>query len=339
MNIDIVFTWVDGNDPAWQRAKRRYMGPAQLAAAADDERWGDDTRTRNMGEIVYAVRSVRMYAPWIRRIYVVVADGQELPAMPSVIVVPHSAIMPASILPTFASSSIEPFVHRIPGLSEVFLYANDDFLFWRPTPHRFFVDGRELVLRGYRQPRLLARLGCLRRGHMRIANRTACLLYASGLRRVYMPEHSIHVMRRSTCEHVWCVHGELLEATTALKFRDDDRALFWQMLAYAYEDVLHAPRHVWSWNGCHVSFADVDKSALVRLYVRLRLRMLARHHTVCLNTIPPSWYEPMHRYLTARLGGSEHVVVGTPSRVIPTRKSSSTNVLPSARTSSTRLRT
>src|SRR2546421_5618058 len=115
--IDLVYTWVDARDPEWQRSKRAWLARAGLEVPAADEHLGDHTRYDNMREIVYAVNAARRYAPWLRRIYLVVADGQDTPAALAgvVTVVPHSRIMPADILPTFCSSSIEPFLHHVPG--------------------------------------------------------------------------------------------------------------------------------------------------------------------------------------------------------------------------------
>ena len=39
----------------------------------------------------------------------------------------------APYLPTFNSTAIESFVHAVPGLSDHFLFMNDDFLFGAPT--------------------------------------------------------------------------------------------------------------------------------------------------------------------------------------------------------------
>jgi len=321
--IDLVYLWVDGTDPEFQKLKRRYMSPAQLAARTDDEHVGDSTRYVQMNEIVYAVRSARRYAPWIRNIHIVITDGQKLPdevlATPNVNVVPYSQVVPAELLPTFASPSIEPFLHKIPGLSDIFLYANDDYLFWKPTPRSYFVRGDQLVLRGYLQPRILARLGELRQGHMRIANRSATLLYEHGWDRVYMPEHSYHVMRKASCEALWEEFHDEMWASVQPKFRADDVALAWQLMVYALEDKHHEPIHELTFVGAHLSFADVEKSRVMRAYVSSRLFLLSRFrsHTVCFNTIPPSWHDRMHRYFATNLGqagrGEDDVPLLAPS--------------------------
>jgi hypothetical protein len=130
------------------------------------------------------------------------------------------------------------------------------------------------------------------------------MLYRRGFRRVFMPEHCYHVLRKSTCEAVWADLGPEIAAATAGKFRDADREFWWQLLVYAYEDKLHDPIHELSLGRAHLSFADVDHSRIMRTYVQSRLLMLSRFpdHTVCFNSIPASWYDRMTRYFETHLG-------------------------------------
>ncbi len=139
--IDAVYTWVDDGDVAWRAAK------AQALAAAPDSNTAaasGDARFRNRDELRYSLRSVYAHAPWIRTIHLVTA-GQR-PAWlidhPRVSVVDHTEILPADALPTFNSHAIETALHRIDGLSEHFLYFNDDFFLGHPlTPRSFFTPG------------------------------------------------------------------------------------------------------------------------------------------------------------------------------------------------------
>lgn len=310
--IDIVYTWVDGFDPVWQQRKQHYMALENLAPEPDDQELGDETRHLHMNEIVFAIRSARRFAPWVRTIYLALADGQRPPAevlaIPGVVVVPHSAFIPADVLPTFTCRTIESYLHRIPGLSDVFLYGNDDYLFWKSTPPSYFVTDGEFRLRGYPQPPVLARVGLLRTGQMKVQNRTALMLYARGFERVYMPEHSYHVMRKSTCERIWEELADEMKAANAGKFRDENREYAWEVLVYAYEDKLHAPTHELALGKAHLSFADVAHSKIMSAYVSARLLMLSQFpdHTVCFNTIPPSWYGRMRRYFEMHLDHDHH---------------------------------
>ena len=88
------------------------------------------------------MRSVHLFAPWVRHLYVVTAG--QVPAWldtdhPQVTVVDHRNLLPADALPTFNSQAIETALHRIEGLSDQFVYLNDDFFLGRPlTPQTFF---------------------------------------------------------------------------------------------------------------------------------------------------------------------------------------------------------
>jgi hypothetical protein len=76
------------------------------------------------------MRAIYMHAPWVRFIYLVTAS--QLPnwlnaSHPRVRIVNHAALFPdPTHLPTFNSLAIESVLHRIPGLSEYFLYFNND---------------------------------------------------------------------------------------------------------------------------------------------------------------------------------------------------------------------
>ena len=139
--IDAVYTWVDGTDPAWLERKRaaleHNLGHPMPEAAADDLRFvGHD-------ELRHSLRSLEQYAPWIRHVYLV-TDGQRPDWLREdsewVTVVDHRDIAPpGTVLPTFNSQAIEANLHRIDGLSEHFLYFNDDMFLSSPVqPELFF---------------------------------------------------------------------------------------------------------------------------------------------------------------------------------------------------------
>lgn len=305
--IDLVYLWVDGGDPAFRALKREYLG-REAGRARDEELSGDEARYLQMGEITYSVHSARRFAPWIRNIHIVVAPGQKPPVDlddPRIRLVEHPTIIPAEFLPTFASPSIEPFVHRVPGLSEIFIYANDDILFWRPTPREHFAREGRLQLRGRHQSRLRARFeAAIKRGHDRIVGRTALLLYDHGIRPVHIPEHSFQVMRRSTCETVWAELGEPLRAAVAMRFRDDDRCLSWQTMVDSFEERDHPTDTVRTFGGAQISFAHVATSRFDALRCRMRLAFLDVYapRTICFNTVPSAWHERIRGVLDRHYG-------------------------------------
>ncbi|MFF6956578.1 stealth conserved region 3 domain-containing protein [Streptomyces sp. NPDC088197] len=143
--IDVVYTWVDGDDTAWQDRRNEARRRRGLPVSENTDVDNGDVRFRNRDELRYSLRSLEMYAPWVRNIYLV-TDDQVPPwldtSCPDVKVVSHRDIFAdPSCLPTFNSHAIESQIHRIEGLSEHFLYLNDDVFMGRPvTPELFFLS-------------------------------------------------------------------------------------------------------------------------------------------------------------------------------------------------------
>ncbi|MFD7031324.1 stealth family protein [Streptomyces sp. NPDC059917] len=137
--VDVVYTWVDGDDPEWRRRRREQGGEGYHAESANPARY------LNRDELRYSLRSVAQHAPWARRIFLV-TDRQRPHWLdadhPRITVVDHREIFddPAA-LPTFNSHAIESRLHHIDGLAEHFLYFNDDMFLGRPvTPQDFFLS-------------------------------------------------------------------------------------------------------------------------------------------------------------------------------------------------------
>ena len=136
MDIDLVYLWVNGNDPAWIAKRNACIGKTSEASVNCPGRYADND------ELKFSLRSVEKYAPWIRRIFIV--TDHQVPewldtANSKIQIVDHTLILPEQSLSCFNSVVIEHHLHLIPGLSEHFLYANDDMYFNKPvTPADFF---------------------------------------------------------------------------------------------------------------------------------------------------------------------------------------------------------
>ncbi|MDD7835910.1 stealth family protein [Paenarthrobacter sp. AB444] len=139
-DIDIVFSWVDGSDPEYIARRRAQQAGAVLGEGDDHE-----ARFRQINELKYALRSVHMFAPWIRRIFIATDSPapEWLADHPSVTIVRSEEFFAdPSVLPTHNSQAVECQLHHIEGLSEHFLYSNDDMFFGRPVgPDMFFTPG------------------------------------------------------------------------------------------------------------------------------------------------------------------------------------------------------
>ncbi|WP_405552000.1 stealth family protein [Streptomyces sp. NBC_01171] len=138
--VDAVYTWVDGNDPAWQERKATAKGEVYHAESASDARF------ISRDELRYSVRSLHLFAPWVRNVYVVTDDQtpawlrDDLADVPGLRIATHREIFrDQADLPVFNSHAIESQLHRIEGLAEHFLYFNDDMFMGRPVaPHAFY---------------------------------------------------------------------------------------------------------------------------------------------------------------------------------------------------------
>jgi hypothetical protein len=144
--IDLVYTWVDGSDEEWIKIRRQFQ-PTQKNIPDDSLltcRW------RDFDELRLSIDSVQRFAPWIRTIFII-SDFQRPywydennPGKIKFVDHPELFQEYEEHLPTFNSHAIETHIHRIPGLAEHFIYANDDTFFGNDVyPLDFFTsDGR-----------------------------------------------------------------------------------------------------------------------------------------------------------------------------------------------------
>lgn len=148
---DIVITYVDFTCNQW---RAEYERAVTELYDANIHTCDSATRTRfvNHGELRFLLRSINRYMSWVRTIYIVVDDYLVIPSWinintyntdtdtdhnknSSIKIVRHSELFPISkldeCLPTFNSQAIETVIHRIPGISDPFIYFNDDMFVGR----------------------------------------------------------------------------------------------------------------------------------------------------------------------------------------------------------------
>lgn len=119
-DIDLVIPYVDCRDKVWQDAYIKTTGK---------ENYINNDRFDNPDLFEFFLKGVDKFMPWIRTIHLIVSNIEQVPSYinkEKTHIVLHKDIMPEDILPTFNSSTIEMFIHNIEGLSEHFIYANDD---------------------------------------------------------------------------------------------------------------------------------------------------------------------------------------------------------------------
>ena len=154
--IDIVIAWVDGSDPVLNKKRMGFLNLKKKEIPPGAQ----PTRFHSLNEVTYCVLSILKFAPFIRKIFIV-TDNQD-PQVSQVVqqyypnrvsdlrIVDHIEIFEGyeDFLPTFNSICISNMLWRIKGLSDQFVYFNDDIFLVRPvSPSVWFRKGKP-VLRG-----------------------------------------------------------------------------------------------------------------------------------------------------------------------------------------------
>ncbi len=226
MKIDLVYLWVNGNDPQWQAKRNALIGKTEERSSANCE-----GRYANNDELKYSLRSIELYAPWIRKIFIV-TDNQ-VPewldtSNPKVKIIDHKDIMPPQALPCFNSNVIEHFIYRIPELSEYYLYANDDMFLNKPTtPSTFFTSEGFPIIRFNRRPfrklTLLFKEKVLKKQlsqYVQAIRNSANLVDKKyGIYYGGKTHHNIDSYRKSDCEYTRKVFNTEIESTISNHIR------------------------------------------------------------------------------------------------------------------------
>ena len=144
IDIDIVYTWVESNED-FEKEKAEWLKKYGMENINTKYLYSDHQ------ELKYSIMSLKRYFPYYRYIYIVVKDGQYPKYIEKdnrIKIINHSEIIPKEYLPTFNSCAIEAYLHRIPNLSEYYLYLNDDLIFLKKINVDYFIgkDKKPYVL-------------------------------------------------------------------------------------------------------------------------------------------------------------------------------------------------
>ena len=262
--IDVVITWVNGGDSDWLKKKNEYMGLADQSSVDARSR-----RFRDWDNLVYLFRGISKYTPWVNHVYLVTPNqcpewlNQDCEKV--TLINQDDLFEDKSVLPTFNNCSIELLLHKIPGLSEQFVYLNDDMFILRKTSATdFFRDGLPCITAAFAPPvaeftedfkgvyginvmntRLVGRhfkkKDVFRKNWRKYLDprngreiiKTLCCLPFYGL--VGFNEmHTAYSYLKSTFEEVWEVEGDQLREVSNSKFRGEfsvnhHAMRYWQM--------------------------------------------------------------------------------------------------------------
>lgn len=268
--VDIVISWVDGDDPEWVAEKQRYT--SEIDNKVDEKR----ARYRDWDNVQYIFRGIEKFAPWVNKIFFVTYG--HLPAWldvtnPKLVVVKHEDFIPKEYLPTFSSTTIEFNFHRIEGLSDNFVYFNDDMFLIRHTKESdFFTKDKpcdSAVLNAISIGRIPneKKLFLAPVINMSIINsyfdksstikekplNWYNLKYSKNLLRTiallpwrhftgFVNWHLPYSIKKSTLEEVWKLENDVLDNTCKHRFRKEDDPNIWLFIYWQYAKNNFKPR-------------------------------------------------------------------------------------------------
>lgn len=234
--IDAVVTWVDGDDPVHRAKRMKFESQDQIL----NDEVGGEIRYKSIGEIKFCIASLLRFAPFIRKIFVV-TDGQDPHLEPfldrnfperstQIEIVDHAVIYRGyeHFLPIFAARSIETVLWRIPGLSEHYIYLNDDFLLVAPTgPEDYFTPEGKAICYAHRFSIPLARFIHAvkpRKKGFKISgfkdSQVNAAVTAGNSKYFLYIGHIPLAVRKSTQERFYTAHPEVMERNMSQKFRE-----------------------------------------------------------------------------------------------------------------------
>ena len=118
--MDAVIAYVNPMDEYW-----RVQYDLVVGGILSEDRYTD------YGILKYALRGISEHMPYIENVFLIVSSESQIPDYVNtekVKIVLHKDFIPQEFLPTFSPSAIECFLWNIPGLSEQFIYFNDDMV-------------------------------------------------------------------------------------------------------------------------------------------------------------------------------------------------------------------
>ena len=245
--MDIVITYVDGNDPVWKQDYEKYTNVPVM-----------EKRFRDWGTLKYLLRGIEVNMPFIRNVYLVVSHESQIPEWAdkkNLKVVLHKDIIPAEYLPTFNSTTIEMFLHRIEGLDEEFVYFNDDIFPISPSrPEDLFRDGKAVI--GMSRHLLYT---SMYKKHVRRSDMMAREALGLSKRLCFLRcQHSCIPVLKSQCEEVFERQKDNVHASLS-RVRNDGNINMTFFLSYMYHKSLVINERI----SCgHMSLAATSESKL-----------------------------------------------------------------------------
>lgn len=299
--IDFIITWVDGSDEAWQKEKAKYSG---------NPHGNGINRYRDWDNLKYWFRGVEKFAPWVNKIHFV--TWGHIPKWldtnnPKINIVKHTDFLPKENLPLFNIRAMELHFHKIKGLSEQFVFFNDDFFLTRPVkstdffykglPRDVFIDNA-LMTNGCNDtyPNSLLndmtivnnyfnKKEVLKKNFFKIFNyrngiknfRTLLLLPWPYFSELYNP-HTADAFLKSSLESVWRLDPDWLNKASKNKFRDYSDLSKYVFRYYQLMSGKFYPRNV---NFSHYFELTNNNDDIIKAIKK------QKYHIICMNDSEP----------------------------------------------------
>ena len=246
--VDLVYTWCDAADPVWNARRLATMRKYDLVPVPSVN---GDCRYIANDELRFSFRSAEMYVPWVRKVFLVIADDATPPVWlrldhPKLRIVRLGEVLPDPSKPCFCSDAIEHRLAFIPDLADRFLYANDDMFFGRMLDETFFFarDGFPKFRFGGQRigssvyatyVRNLDNATSLVREN--VHGKISCGLSEAFAR---YPHHCIDAYRKSDILDAYARYRDRIEPMYGYPFRKDSNV---QRVLYAYDAIARGHGH------------------------------------------------------------------------------------------------
>lgn len=307
LRIDMVFTYVDGNDPALIQKKIKYSDKLV-------KEYNPTIRYENINEIYFSVNSVVKFIPWINKIYIVTDDqmppiDDNLIKIGKVEIISHKQIIPEKYLPTFNSDVIESYLHNIPNLSEIFLYNNDDMMHldYLYMNDIFEEDGDKIRLK-LRSDNMEKKMAMWKRKRDKNEYQQRIILTSNILKNLYpnikfIFNHHTKILRKSTMKYIDENFDYLLSPMRLSKFRNNNYIQY-LFFVYCIDNLLHNDIIIYGKNDVFLlTFWNEDNGDEKISMKRKKLRELMdkKYKFVCFNNMDYKVKEDFYNLMLNKL--------------------------------------
>lgn len=240
--VDIVYTWVDGNDKSWISKKKSTLKKYGIYHNTDDV--SGTKRFANKNELKYSLRSIEKYCSWVRNIYIV-TDNQVPKWLntktKNLQIIDHKEIFDNGTLPTFNSNAIEIKIKSIKGISNNFISLNDDFFFGKKTSKSdfFYDNGLPKIFVGKSKSKLKLKLRLLfpklkkMKAHASAVYNSRKIIFNKYNKIInYNLSHSVKPLNKNIMDDTENIFFKELKTTLNNQFRDKSDVWIIALCAY-----------------------------------------------------------------------------------------------------------